>query len=82
MRIGKGEEAHLLREPTELLVLIRNCHTCKITVIANGLEVAAYEEKVNLVFVLLLKTRELSVDGVKLSVAAAFDGNLQQDRYV
>lgn len=47
--------------------------------VADRLEVAADEEEVDAVAVLLLEARELGVDGVELAVAAALDRDLRGD---
>ena len=40
----REKRAHLLCEPAELLVLVRDGHACEVAVVADRLEVAADEE--------------------------------------
>jgi len=48
--------------------------------IANGLEIAAYEEQIYFVFLLGLQPLNVAVNCVKLAMTAAFDGNLRRHR--
>lgn len=65
-------------EATELLVFLGHGHALEVLVVANGLEIAAYEEEVDFVLVPGLELCDVAVDGVELAVAASLYGNLRE----
>lgn len=61
---------------SKLSVLWRNSHAHQVLVIANGLEVATAEKKIDFVAVATFEVRDLFVDCAELAVAAALDCDL------
>jgi hypothetical protein len=74
-------QAGALVEVAELLVLGGHGHAAEVLRVARRLEVAADEERVDGVAVLLLERAHARVDRVQLAVAAALDGDLRVRRF-
>lgn len=61
---------------SKLSVLWRNSHAHQVLMIANGLEVATAEEKVDFVAIATFDVCDLFVDCAELAVTAALDCDL------
>lgn len=68
--------AGILVKLAQLAVFVGDGHALEVAVVADGLEVAADEEKVDFVVVALFEVVDLGVNGVELAVTAAFDCDL------
>ena len=71
-----------LVEVAHALVLFRDGHCLEVMNIASGLEVATDQEEIYFVLLLGFQPLNVTVDCVKLPVAAAFHGNLACNRSV
>ena len=67
----------ILVEIAQVAVLHRHGHALQVLMVPDGLEVSAYEEKVDDVVVLMLERLDVLIDGVELAMTTAFDGDLE-----
>jgi len=63
-------------EVTHLLILCRYRHRLEVAIVSDGLEITANQEQVHLVFLFCFEILNVTVYCVKLSMTAAFYGNL------
>ena len=69
-------DAHLLGESSQFSVLVGDGHALQIAMVPDGLEVATYKEKVDLVAVLPFEGRDVGVYRVELAMAAPLYSDL------